>query len=69
MNTKLMAMLVLFVLPSSFPDATEVLYRCSTLKVKSKNRWKLTCEDGSWIGSTNLTCGIYLHKAMDGDVL
>ncbi|OXA56007.1 sushi, von Willebrand factor type A, EGF and pentraxin domain-containing protein 1 isoform X2 [Folsomia candida] len=40
----------------SFPDATEVLYRCSTLKVKSKNRWKLTCEDGSWIGSTNLTC-------------
>jgi hypothetical protein len=41
----------------SFEDHTDVLYRCSTIKPKQKNRWKLTCEDGNWVGFTNLTCG------------
>lgn len=41
-----------------FPDSTEVMYRCATSKPKPKNRWKMTCEDGQWIGgNSNITCG------------
>ncbi|ODN01862.1 Locomotion-related protein Hikaru genki [Orchesella cincta] len=40
-----------------FPDGTEVMYRCAAAKPKPRNRWKMVCEDGQWIGGTqNLTC-------------
>ena len=40
----------------SFTDGTEILYRCSMIKPKAKNRWKIACEDGTWVG-TGLPCG------------
>ena len=46
----------------SFTDGTEILYRCSMIKPKAKNRWKIACEDGTWVG-TGLPCGkLYYWK-------
>ncbi|CAG7786221.1 unnamed protein product, partial [Allacma fusca] len=42
----------------SFADGTEIVYRCGFIKPK-KNRWKMTCEEGTWVG-TPIIC--------DGDV-
>jgi len=40
----------------SYPEGTELHARCVSMKPKSKNRWKLTCEGGKWIGEPHV-CG------------
>lgn len=40
-----------------FPDAGEVMYRCANGNKKTKSRWKVICNDGTWTKNPNMTCG------------
>jgi hypothetical protein len=39
----------------SFPDSSEITFDCIASIMGEKTTWKITCEDGSWIGRS-LNC-------------
>ncbi len=45
---------------SYHPHGTEIIFKCIPGMNGLKNTWKITCEDGGWIGRA-LKCGNYLN--------
>lgn len=50
----------------SFPDGTEVTFNCVASVMGDRTTWRITCEDGSWIGRS-MACDYELHKALSQD--